>query len=90
MLRVVATGRRINIVEFVSIKIPVAEETFRKPLVVVPHFGQGRTKSGEIPRHTGRFPFFIEYEPVGMFLDHVRDNVLVLAISELPIFDGQR
>ena len=90
MLRVVALRRRINIVQFVPVEVPIPNELLRQLLVVFANFRNRRTERCQIPRHPRGFTMLIQHEPVRVLLHDLRDHILVPAVSVFPILRRQR
>src|SRR5271167_1307358 len=90
MLGVEAHRDAVNVVELVTVEIPVFDKFFGEVFIVFANFGNGGAKRGEIARHLGRFAVFIENQPARMFLDDFRDAVGVRFVARSAVFDGQR
>ena len=70
VLRVIAWGRCVNVVQLVPVESPITNEALRQPFVISLHFRYRRTKCRQIARHPRRFPVFIKCQPVRMLSDY--------------------
>src|SRR5215469_7212973 len=90
MAWVVTEWRRIDIVEFVTVEVPISDEPFGQLLVVGPHFRQRGTQGSQVPRHPRWLAAFIENQPVRMVLGHLGHDKLAPAVAVMPVFNPQR
>ena len=90
MRRVVASGNGVDVVEFVAVKSPVADELCRELLVILLHFRQGGTQRGQAPHHARVLAVLVEDQPVRVLLDDPGQAVGVRLIAPLAVFDPER
>src|SRR5205823_13950798 len=91
VMRWVITSRNgKNIVQFASVKSPVADELLCQLLVVALHLGNCRTESGQVSRDPTMLPFLVENEPIRVFLNHFRNDILMRFPFTLAVFHAQR
>src|SRR5262249_5956298 len=81
MLGVVAGRDRLDVVELVSIEVPVHDETFREFAVIFANFWQSRAQRRQVTCHARWLPILIKGEPVGMLFRHIRQRVLVVFVA---------
>ncbi len=91
MRRIEALRNGENIVELVTVEIPIANKFFGELLEVGLNFRNGGTEDGEVARHASGLAIFAEHQPVGMLLDHVGDDEFAAAVAVVAVFhaDGE-
>src|SRR6516162_6609036 len=70
-------------IEFVAGKIPVADEFFRQPTVILLNLRKRRAKSAKASRKSRRLPVRIEDQPIRMIADHVGRGIRLM-VQDVP------
>src|SRR5258708_9302894 len=89
MLGVVTTGNGPNVVQLVSVKSPVFDETLRQLFVVRLHLGNSRAQRCKVACHPRRLSAFVQDQPVRMLLHNIGYGTLSSSVSVLSIFYSQ-
>src|ERR1700730_7072812 len=90
MFGVVAKRRRPDVVQLVSVKSPLADETLGQLFVICLHLGHCRAERHKGARHPGGLPIFVEDQPIRMLLHDVRDTKLSPSVAVSSILYAQR